>query len=705
MSHRDWRQVKHAHALVTVLAAVILAFTGLLAAPARAYASTPGTADTPGKVVAWGSNRYKQLGYRGYDNLSPIPVDVDGLIGVTAIAAGWNTGYALLENGTVKAWGWNDLGQLGINPSTYAPDFPGTIILSAALPVTVSDLTDPTGNLQGVKAIASGCYSGYALLKNSTVKAWGDNSDGQLGDGSTENRLTPVDVVVDPNTHEKLENVKAIAAGEYSAYALLTNSTVKAWGANGSGQLGNGSITSSPNPVGVDGLTGVTAIAAGYNSAYALLTNGTVKAWGANGSGQLGNGSITSSPNPVGVDGLTGVTAIAAGYNSAYALLTNGTVKAWGANTFGQLGDGTNTDSSRPVDVVVDPNTHEKLENVKAIAAGEYSAYALLTNGTVKAWGANTFGQLGNGRGGDGTQAYDSWTPVTVSSLYALAIAAGSASGYAIVPIQYMNPPDFTLSVSVTKAWVGEPADSVTIALLADGEYAGKTLTLSGANNWQGSFNNLPEYDSDGHEIAYTISETPVTGYSSEIAGDADSGFTVTNTRNTRSVSVTKSWVGGTGEPTDSVTIHLLADGQDTGKTVELSEANIWQGSFNNLPEYDSDGHEIAYTISETPVTGYSSEIAGDADAGFTVTNTYMPSPNNGDTTEKTEPPSSSDNGDTFENDGETSETGETGSDTTLPQTGKSDSPVEILSFISASLLAAGTALSIARRRSASTCK
>jgi alpha-tubulin suppressor-like RCC1 family protein len=259
-----------------------------------------------------------------------------------------------------------------------------------------------------VTATAAGWQHSLALLDDGTVRAWGANGDGQLGDGTTTDRSTPVAV-------SGLTGVTAIAAGDVHSLALLDDGTVRAWGFNGQGQLGDGSTTRSSTPVVVSDLTGVTAIAVGGFHSLALRGDGTVVAWGYNGDGQLGDGTTTSRTTAVAVSDLTGVTAIAAGHVHSLALLQGGTVRAWGANGVGQLGDGSTTDRSTPVAV-------SGLTGITAIAAREFHSLALRGDGTVVAWGWNGDGQLGDG------STTDRSTPVAVSDL--TGVTAVAAGGY-----------------------------------------------------------------------------------------------------------------------------------------------------------------------------------------------------------------------------------------------------------------------------------
>ncbi|MBE7547519.1 MAG: RCC1 repeat-containing protein [Planctomycetia bacterium] len=246
----------------------------------------------------------------------------------------------------------------------------------SSTPVQVSGLTDAI-------AIAGGVYHTIALKSDGTVWTWGWNNSGQLGDGTTINRSTPVQVI-------GLTDVIAIAGGDYHTIALKSDGTVWTWGFNYYGQLGGGATTNRSTPVQVKGLADIIAIAGGYVHSIALKSDGTVWAWGYNGYGQLGDGSTTDHLTPVQVSGLTDIIAIAGGYIHTIALKSDGTVWAWGHNEGGQLGDGTTTNSSTPVQV-------SGLTDVIAVTARLYHTIALKSDGTVWTWGRNIYGQLGDG--------------------------------------------------------------------------------------------------------------------------------------------------------------------------------------------------------------------------------------------------------------------------------------------------------------------
>ena len=201
---------------------------------------------------------------------------------------------------------------------------------------------------------------------------------------------------------------------------------------------------------------------------------------------------------------------------------------------------------------------------------------------------------------------------------YTNAITGDATTGFTIT-----NTNTEKVNVPVKKEWVGPKAGPVTVRLLADGVDTGKTVTLSDANSWTDTFSGLDKYKADGTEIVYTVKEDDITNYTSATTGDATTGFTITNTNTEKvNVPVKKEWIGPKAGP---VTVRLLADGVDTGKTTTLSDANSWTDTFSGLDKYKADGTAITYTVKEDEVSGYTSEITGDATTGFTITNTEVP--------------------------------------------------------------------------------
>ncbi len=375
-------------------AALLLALVAVLAGPSAA-------AQAAGAALAWGDNVSSQTGI-GSSTLSSPPVQVTGLqSGIDSISAGGLHSLAVRSDGTVAAWGSNYFGQLGDGTTT-----------DRATPVTVSGLS-------GVKAVAAGETFSLALKTDGSVVAWGKNDWGQLGDGTTTDRLTPVAV------SGLSSDVTAIAAGAVHALALKSNGSVVAWGNNQNGQLGDGTNTDRNSPVAVSSLnTGVTAISAGSAHSLAIKTGGALVAWGENGSGELGDGTNASRNIPVPVIGMaSGVTAVSGGGSHTLALKSDGSVLAWGSNLFGQLGDGTTTFSANTPKQVTGLTS-----GVTAISAGGFHSLALKTNGSVVAWGKNVYGELG-----DGTTTNRN-TPVAVSALTSgvTAIEAGGSHNLAL---------------------------------------------------------------------------------------------------------------------------------------------------------------------------------------------------------------------------------------------------------------------------------
>jgi alpha-tubulin suppressor-like RCC1 family protein len=264
-----------------------------------------------------------------------------------------------------------------------------------------------TSGLTNVVQVSGGEAFSMAVTATGSVFAWGDNEFGNFGVPTPHpSEYSPVQVT-------GLSGVKQVAAGFEDGLALRSNGTVMGWGANAHGAVGDGTTTPRPTPVPVSGLSGVVAIAQRQQHSLALLSNGTVMTWGqTTGADQL---------TPVAVPGLSGVVAIAAGGFHDLALLANGTMMAWGSGGNGQLGNGSFNDQPIPVPV-------SGVSNAVGIAGGTFFSLALLRDGTVVGFGSNQYNQLGSAA----TTNYD--TPIPVAGVSgATQITAGDAFSAALL--------------------------------------------------------------------------------------------------------------------------------------------------------------------------------------------------------------------------------------------------------------------------------
>ena len=353
----------------------------------------------PGTLLAWGRNSAGQLG-DGTTTNRALPTPVPNLAGVITLAEGSGFTLAVLANGTLRAWGSNSNGQLGDGTKT-----------DRSTPA-------PVAGLAGVVAVAAGAAHSLALLADGRLFAWGRNSQGQLGIGNAgSDQLTPVQV-----QSLGLSRVKALAAGDNFTIVLLADGTVLTCGSNSNGELGDGTRTNRSTLAPVQSLIPAKAVAAGRRHGLALLSIGGIRAWGDNSEGQLGNGSTTDSllPSTVNTQSLNGpATAVACGGQHSLALMADGRIKGWGRNSEGQLGDGF-TNSPRLFPVSVAPGA----ETATAIDAGFVHSQALMINGTVRTWGQNSDGQIGDG------STIDRARPTQVAGLVGITaiVAAGNSS-------------------------------------------------------------------------------------------------------------------------------------------------------------------------------------------------------------------------------------------------------------------------------------
>jgi alpha-tubulin suppressor-like RCC1 family protein len=332
---------------------------------------------TNGEVWVWGNNSYGQLGIGSLTNQIRA-VKIPGLSGVAGIAAGDSFSYIVKADGTVWSFGRNANGQLG-NNSTVSSQTP-VQVLAGSVP------------LVGIVASAGGLTHGVFLKSDGTVFAVGLNSSGQLGDGTTTQRLAAVQVL---GAVAGFGGISEIAAGDNHSIFLKSDGTVWSVGSNSFGQIGDATLTNRTKAVKVPGLAGVSFVSAGANRSFAVKTDGSISAWGDNTQAALGTGHGGYESRWTALPGLAGATRVASGATHSLILKADATVWGVGKNDSGQLGNGLTADSLALVPTLT---ANGSLGQVGAIAVGSLHSLALRTNGSVWAWGNN-----GNGRLGDGT--------------------------------------------------------------------------------------------------------------------------------------------------------------------------------------------------------------------------------------------------------------------------------------------------------------
>jgi len=423
-----------------------------------------------GTLWAWGYNTVGQLGLGDTIDRN-VPTQIGTDTDWVSVKTGFNSSFAIKTDGTLWAWGSNNYGQLGLGDT-----------IDRNVPTYFGADTD-------WKLIMPGGGHSLAIKTDGTLWAWGSNNYGQLGLGDTTNRNIPMQIVTDTDW-------TSVEAGNDYSFAIKTDGTLWAWGSNNFGQLGNGSSGPGANknvPVQVGADTDWRAVSCRIYHAIAIKTDGTLWAWGSNNYGQLGLGDTTNRFTPAQIVTDTDWTSVEAGNDYSFAIKTDGTLWAWGNNVGGKLGLGDATNRNVPTQIGIGTDW-------VAVVAGSTHSLALKTDGTLWAWGSNNYGQLGLG---DTTNRHtpmqvgtdDDWyplritsspittvtesntwkyTPITVPAGATISVTGASwlssdgtmISGTAPMPSDAISE-DFHITVTASKAGYADATQELTITVVA----------------------------------------------------------------------------------------------------------------------------------------------------------------------------------------------------------------------------------------------
>ncbi len=360
-----------------------------------------------GTIWTWGKNNFGQLGDGTFPNNRNTPVQAGTDNKWVSIAAGCAHSIGVKSDGSIWSCGLNDNGQLGNGTNIEKNTFEQ---ISIVLRVWLN--------------AEAGSYHTSGLKSNGCIWSFGHNAYGQLGDGTTVTKTSPVQTGTD-------NKWVSTAAGALHTIGLKSDGTLWAWGWNSYGQLGDGTAAQRKSPVQTGTLNTWVSIGAGSSHTICLKSDGTIWACGNNADGQLGNGTTENKNSLIQIGTDNKWVSITAGGTHTLGLKSDGTLWAWGSNFNGELGDGTIINKSSPVKI----GTENKWVG---IAAGDYHSLGLKSDGTIWAWGGNDFGQLGNGtieKSRIPTQiGYDNkWVGITAGGYHTLALKSDGtiwACGY-----------------------------------------------------------------------------------------------------------------------------------------------------------------------------------------------------------------------------------------------------------------------------------
>lgn len=410
-----------------------------------------------GSAMCWGSNKYQELGDRLLTLNRSTPLFVSGIDGsspqssAVAISSGEYHTCALLKSGAISCWGYNIFGQLGDGTTT-----------SRVMPATVVGI-DGSSSAATAIAVSSGSVHTCAVLVSGAVMCWGNNSIGRLGNGAADGDSSiPVPVLGIDGSADTTSAV-AISVGSSHTCAVMRRGTILCWGYSSSGELGDQTTADRPTPVQVAGIDGVDpptsaiAVSVGSSHSCAVMRDGRVKCWGYNAYGKLGDATTLSRSAPVAVSGLDGKTdaftavAVSAGDAHTCAVLKSGRAVCWGYNAYGELGNSNTANSSVPV-AVSDIDGATGASSAVAISVGVSHTCAVLRTGHATCWGFNGTGELGD------DSIENRSTPREVSGLSLIAPTTP-----ATIRSSPVGPPATAPSTGQANGWL----NGVTIAIVA----------------------------------------------------------------------------------------------------------------------------------------------------------------------------------------------------------------------------------------------
>jgi alpha-tubulin suppressor-like RCC1 family protein len=321
----------------------------------------------PRELYAWGDNASGQVGDSSVESRSS-PVQVDSSITWSSVSLGRDAAFGIKRDNTLWSWGLNSSGQLGLGNT-----------INRSSPVQVGALTNWAQVGSGFLAVHAA-----AVKTDNTLWAWGRNDEGQIGQNTVfGSPSSPVQVGT-------LADWAQVSANSNSTLAVKTNGTLWGWGNNADGQLGDGTVTRRSSPVQIGALTGWSRVSSGGTQSVAIRTNGTLWAWGRGASGQLGDNTVVSKSSPVQIGALTTWSQASSGETHTLAVRTNNTLWSWGSASSGRLGNNSQSlDLSSPVQV-------GSLTDWSSVSAGRSHSLSTKTNGTLWSWGSNNNGQLGD---------------------------------------------------------------------------------------------------------------------------------------------------------------------------------------------------------------------------------------------------------------------------------------------------------------------